>query len=61
MKTTAAQYSGRQAWYQESNLFFKVVVAVKQVLMAEPPFVLHVDMMVKAVGPGLVQLDKQNI
>lgn len=41
-------------------LFLKVLVAVVQVVVAKPPLVLHVDVMVELVGLGFLQLLKHN-
>lgn len=36
----------------------KVIVTVVEIIMAKPPLVLHMDVMVKLVALGLLQLHK---
>lgn len=41
-------------------LFIKVIVTIVEIVMSKPPLVLHVDVMIKLVGLGLLQLHKHN-
>lgn len=44
-----------------SYLLIEVIVTVVQIVMTEPPLVLNMDMMVKLVGLGLLQLHKHTV
>lgn len=39
-------------------LVVKIIVAIVKIIMAKPPLVLHMDMMLELVGLGLLQLHK---
>lgn len=40
----------------ETDLIFIVIITVVEVIMTEPPLVLHVNMMVKLIRLGLLEL-----
>lgn len=48
--------STQQAVNCHGYLVIKVIITVVQVIMTKPPLVLHMDVMVKLVGLGLLQL-----
>lgn len=42
----------------QGYLVVKVIITVVEIIVTKPPLILHMDVMVKLIGLGLLQLHK---